>query len=172
MENNGKTNRDKREKRWLGRRLAYRVMPFIFAILGCVGLTSCYVDDGWTPSPPYGWSDTFFDSRLNGYWKLEQVNSQVVEGYEVNFLYFGGNGRGRYYYYDNGQRYWENTAYWCQNSVSGNSNYQINLQYETSGSPSTMNYWFTDSNRTLWMQWVNKQGVQTYLYSYYPGQPW
>lgn len=121
---------------------------------------------------PYGWDDTFYDSRLNGYWALDQINSSYVDGTEVNYLYFGGNGRGRYYYYDRGQRYWENTAYWCQNSVSGTSNYQINLQYETVGSPTTMNYWFTDSGRTLWMQWSNSGGVQTYVYRYYPSEPW
>lgn len=162
----------KHENRNAGRRVSQWILMTVMAIISIAGLTSCYVDDGWEPAPPYGWNDTFYDSRLTGYWKLEQINSQLIDGYEVNFLYFNGNGRGRYYYYDNGQRYWENTAYWCQNSVSGTSNYQINLQYETVGSPTTMNYWFTDNNRNLWMQWRNSGGVQTYVYTYYPGQPW
>lgn len=155
-----------------GGRIAHWALPAFVAAVCAVTLSSCYIDDAWSPSPPSGWNDTFYDSRLTGYWKLEQVNSTDVDGYEVNYLYFNGSGRGIYYYYDDGQRYMENTAYWCQESVSGTSNYQINLQYETTGSPTTMNYWFTDSNSTLWMQWTNSDGVQTYLYSYYPSQPW
>ena len=29
-----------------------------------------------------------------------------------------------------------------------------------------MNYWFSDGD-TLWMQWRNSGGVQTYVYKYY-----
>lgn len=148
------------------------IMAACLAIMLAVGMSSCYVDDGWYPSPPNGWNDTFYDSRLNGFWQLRQINSQNVVGYSVNYLYFAGNGRGRYYYYENGLRHWEETAYWCQSSVSGTSNYQINLQYEYSGQPSTMNYWFTNGGRSLWMQWSNSGGVQTYVYDYYPNAPW
>lgn len=140
--------------------------------VGSLALTSCYVDVGWDPVPPNNWNSTFFDNRLNGYWRLSQINSQYVNGYAVNYLYFNGNGRGRYYYYDNGGRFWENTAYWCQNASYGTTNYQINLQYETSGSPTTMNYWFTDNGDTLWMQWRNSYGLQTYIYTYYGYAPW
>jgi hypothetical protein len=66
----------------------------------------------------------------------------------------------------------ENTAYWCQRSSGGNSYYQVNIQYETSGSPTTMNYWFTDNGDTLWMQWRNSYGLQTYIYYYQDYLPW
>lgn len=142
------------------------------AVLASTGLTSCYVGADWYPEPPMDWNNTFYDSRLNGYWQLIQINGYNINPGEVNYLYFGGQGRGRYYYLDRGGRYWENTAYWCQNSAGGAGNYQINLQYQSSGSLSTMNYWFSDGNRDLWMQWTNNQGTQTYLYTYYGGAPW
>lgn len=126
-------------------------------------LTGCgYVDDDWDPEPPYGWDDSFYDPDLTGSWELYQVNSDYVRGDQVNYLQFYGRGKGRYYYYYRGGRESERIAYWCQRSVSGTSSRQINIQYET-GAPSTMNYWFTDSS-TLWMQWKNAQGVQTYVY--------
>lgn len=135
-------------------------------------LSGCYVDSGWSPSPPYGWNNTFYDQSLNGYWQLVQINGATVTGYDVNFLYFNGGGRGKYYYYSDGRRMWENTAYWCQEAVSGNSYYQINLQYETSGSPTTMNYWFAGGGNTLYLQWKSYNGVQTYVYSAVRGAPW
>ena len=140
--------------------------------LAGLSLQSCY-DDGWYPKPPYGWYDTFYDGRLTGYWQLDEVNSQPVGPANVDYLYFNGDGRGIYYYWDRGVKYWENTAYWCQQSNgAGASAYQINLQYQTSGSPTTMNYWFTNGNRELWMQWRNAYGVQTYIYRPIPGPPW
>ena len=137
-----------------------------------ISLTSCYVDDGWSPVPPYGWDNTFYDTRLNGYWQLVQINSDPVGGYETNYLFFNGGGRGRYYYYDRGARYWENMAYWCQGSVSGTSDYQINIQYETAGNPTTMNYWFSHGGNTLWMQWRTGSRVQTYVYDAIGSAPW
>lgn len=163
---------DGNSKRCVRVKITRVMVVMALIVMSAVGLSSCYVDDGWAPQPPYGWTDTFYDSRLNGFWALVQVNSMEVSGYEVNYMYFGGNGRGIYYYYDRGVRYWENTAYWCQNSVSGTSDYQMNLQYETAGSPTTMNYWFTNSNRTLWMQWRANGNVQTYVYDIYPNAPW
>ena len=136
------------------RRQASRIFMMLLLAVGSATLTGCSVDVGWDPDPPYGWNNTFYDSALDGCWRLTTINSQYVSGYAVNYLYFGGNGRGEYLYYDNGRRYVENTAYWCQrnNSASG---YQINLQYETAYSPTTMNYWFTDGGDTLWMQWID-----------------
>lgn len=141
------------------------ILPFIAMMLI---LVSCE-GDYWDPAPPNGWN-TFYDRDLNGCWQLYQVNSQYVRGDEVNYMEFYGDGRGIYYYYDRGFRDSERLAYWCQRSVSGTSTLQINIQYEY-GSPSTMNYWFTDRD-TLWMQWRNSYGVQTYVYKYINTVPW
>lgn len=135
-------------------------------------LTGCALDVGWDPTPPYGWNSTFYDQALDGCWRLESINSQYVGGYDVNYLYFNGDGRGEYLYYNHGRPCVENTAYWCQRSNSGGSYYQINLQYESSYSPTTMNYWFTDGGDALWMQWRNSYGLQTYVYVYEPRMPW
>ncbi len=131
-------------------------------------LPSCDVNY-WNPEPPSGW-DTFYDQDLTGCWQLYQVNSNYVRGDEVNYMYFNGDGRGTYYYWDRGYQETERLAYWCQRSVSGASTLQINIKYEY-GSPSTMNYWFSD-NDTLWMQWRNSYGVQTYVYKYINRVPW
>lgn len=133
-------------------------------------LPSCGDFNSWDPEPPGGWNDTFYDQDLTGCWQLYQVNSNYVRGDEVNYMYFNGDGRGTYFYYDRGYQETERLAYWCQRSVSGTSSLQINIQYEY-GSPSTMNYWFSD-NDTLWMQWRNSAGVQTYVYKYINRVPW
>lgn len=137
-----------------------------------IGLSGCYYDSGWSPAPPSGWDDTFYDSRLNGYWQLVQINGGAVGPYDTNYLFFGGAGRGRYYYFDRGVKYWEETAYWCQYSNTGQTDYQINLQYENTWQPTTMNYWFTDRGYTLWMQWRNSMGLQTYVYRAIDYAPW
>ena len=133
-------------------------------------LPSCGDINYWDPEPPGGWDDTFYDNDLVGCWQLYQVNSEYVRGDQVNYMYFNGDGRGTYFYYDHGSQETERLAYWCQRSVSGTSTLQINIQYEY-GSPSTMNYWFSDSD-TLWMQWRNSYGVQTYVYKYISRVPW
>lgn len=134
-----------------------------FLAVCALSLTGCGYVNAWDPEPPWGWNDTFFDSDLTGRWRLVQVNGQSVRGDEVNFMQFYGDGRGRYFYYKRGYLEDERLAYWCQRSVSGTSSLQINIQYEDYGSPTTMNYWFTDRD-TLWMQWRNSYGVQTYVY--------
>lgn len=154
------------------RKLFRSIVLAVSLLTGATLLTGCAVDFGWDPTPPYGWNNTFYDNALNGCWRLTTINSQYVSGYAVNYLYFGGNGRGEYLYYDNGRRYVENTAYWCQATNMGNSGYQINLQYENDYAPTTMNYWFTDGGNTLWMQWRNSYGLQTYTYTYEPRMPW
>lgn len=136
------------------------------------GLTSCVGDDdGWWGGPPTGW-DTFNDTRLSGYWALVQYNSDPVDADDANYLYFNGNGRGLYYYLQGGRRYTEQTVYYSQDSNTGTSRYQINIQYEYS-SPVTMNYWFTHSGNTMWMQWRTGNGaVQTYVYDRIQYAPW
>lgn len=143
----------------------------VIALCGTL-LTGCVDDYGyWNPEPPYGWNNTFYDSRLDGYWELVQINGYNVSRDDTSCLYFGGNGRGRYYYLCGGGWYEERTAYWCQESVNGATYYQINLQYED-GEISTMNYWFTDRGDTLWLQWRNSHGLQTYVYAYTPNFRW
>ncbi|MDE7421806.1 MAG: hypothetical protein K2N35_16570 [Muribaculaceae bacterium] len=141
----------------------------LFAVLMLI-LPSCGDINYWDPEPPGGWNDTFYDQQLNGCWQLYQVNSDYVRGDQVNYMYFNGDGRGTYFYYDHGYQETERLAYWCQRPVGGATTLQINIQYEY-GNPSTMNYWFSDGN-TLWMQWRNSYGVQTYVYKYINRIPW
>lgn len=141
----------------------YSLIGFATLVVLALGaFMACDDDDSWDPSAPPGWN-TFYDRRLNGCWELEQANGRQVYGMDVNYLDFYGNGRGRYFYYTDGQRDSERMAYWCQDSYSGVSNYQMNIKYEYS-SPSTVNYWFTDSGYRLWMQWGTGGGVVTYVY--------
>lgn len=144
------------------KRLSKILLAAVLALPLAGGLVSCDSDTVWSPLPPAGWN-TFYDSRLNGAWRLVQANGRDVTGYAVNYLEFYGNGRGRYYYYSNGVRQWEKMAYWCQDSNNGVSYFQMNLQYEFS-SPSTVNYWLADGGNTLWMQWQSTAGIMTYVY--------
>lgn len=125
-------------------------------------LSGCGEVDIWAPSGPSGWD--FQDQRLNGYWQLKNVNDKAVIGYKTNYLEFYGNGSGRYYYYWNATPRTERIAYWCQEANAGYSRYQINIQYQ-SGHASTMNYWFSSSGRTLYLQWNSPNGIQTYAYA-------
>lgn len=142
----------------------------LVALLAGLTFTSCIDDDGWYPYPPNGWNDTFYDSDLTGSWQLVQVNSRPVGGTDSNYLYFNGDGRGWYYYYDRGRFYRERMAYWCEDFYYGNGDYELNMQYEN-GQSSTMTYWFTGSN-TLWMRWNTSQGMVTYMYRYVDYIPW
>lgn len=136
-------------------------------------LNSCADDDYWPYSPPPGWgSNYFYDTRLDGAWELVQANSTPVGRYDTNYLDFYGGGHGRYYYYHNSQPLSEDMAYYCQRSNSNTTNYQINIQYE-SGGASTMAYWFTDNENSLWLQWQTNGGrVVTYLYTRTGNVPW
>lgn len=139
-------------------------------IVSLATFTSCGDVDTWWGNPPYGY--TFDDSRLNGYWQLVQYNSDPVDIDDANYMYFNGNGFGYYYYLQNGRPRTEQIRYGCQDSTSGASNYQINIQYQYS-SPVTMSYWFTHGNDTLWMQWQTSGGrVQTYVYDRINRAPW
>lgn len=142
------------------------LLAAVALLVGCVAsFSSCTDDDGWYPYPPSGWNSTYYDNYLTGAWRLVQVNSRPVTGYDVNYLEFYGNGRGRYYYYQNGQLYRERMAYWCEDFYGSGFNPELNLQYQ-SGQSSTMSYWFTDNGNSLWMQWNTSQGTVTYLYRY------
>ncbi|MBD5227431.1 MAG: hypothetical protein HDR95_07925 [Bacteroides sp.] len=146
-----------------------RLVLILATFLAITAFTACDDDDIWAPLGPSGWN--YQDSRLTGYWQLINVNGSAVGGYESNFLEFFGNGDGEYYYYRNSRPRSERIAYWCQQSNTGYSNYQINIQYE-SGQASTMNYWFSDSGRTLYMRWNSTNGVMTYAYARVNGVVW
>lgn len=132
----------------------------------CMGfLSSCDDDDDW-----YGPS-RFYDNRLNGYWELVEYNDQPVYADDVNYMYFGGNGYGYYYYWENGRRYLEDLYYESQEAVNGYSDYQLNLQYGNSR-PTTVNYWFENRN-VLCMQWMSGYNrLETYVYERVYGAPW
>lgn len=149
----------------------YRTGLILSASAALLSLGGCGYTDEWDPQPPTGWNSNYYDARLVGDWQLYQANSQYVSGDAVNYLDFYGRGVGRYYYYHNGYRDSDRMAYWCQQSVSGTSYNQVNIQYEGSA-PSTMNYWFSDGGTTLWLQWRNGNGVQTYVYHAVDGTPW
>ena len=139
------------------------------AMLCAISFTSC--DDGWDPGPPPGPGNNFYDNALTGYWELYQVNGQVVDAFDVNYMQFNGNGRGWYYYYRNGAPYEERLSYWCQYSGSTTSYYQVNIRYEN-GSASTMSYWFTHGGNYLWLQWyASSHGTVTYVYRAVNGFP-
>ncbi len=139
-------------RRWLGA---------VIVLLMTTVLSGCGDDFVWSPTGPTGWN--FEDSRLSGYWQLAQVNGYPVRGYDTNYLDFYGDGWGRYYYYRNSTPRSQRIAYWCQQSNNAYSYYQINIQYED-GQASTMNYWFSDGGRTLYMRWNSSAGIQTYAY--------
>lgn len=143
----------------------------LFSIMLAVSFTSCDDDYYWDPAPPVGYGD-FWDSRLTGYWQLVGINGYTVSGTDTNYMFFNGSGRGVYYYYLNGGRYTELTAYWCQRAVVGATRFQMNLLYSGNSSATTVNYWFADGGRQLYMQWRDQSGVETYLYNMYPGAPW
>ncbi|MCM1369558.1 MAG: hypothetical protein NC204_04220 [Candidatus Amulumruptor caecigallinarius] len=148
-------------------------MHSLCACLLCVmtfGLSSCVDDnDDWW-NPPQGYD--YIDNRLTGYWALVQYNSENVSAADANYMYFNGNGYGTYYYLENGYNERESLRYWCQNSNTGASNFQINIQYQYGGA-STMSYWFTHGDNTLWMQWRTSGGrVQTYVYDRVYRAPW
>lgn len=142
----------------------------LISLFSAVSLTSCNDNDYWWDEP--GWNNTFNDYRLQGYWMLVQYNSDPVSPREANYMYFNGNGRGLYFYLDNGYQQTEDMRYWCQQAYDATSNYQINIQYQYS-SPLTSNYWFTHNNDTLWLQWRTNGGrVITYVYDRINYAPW
>lgn len=136
-------------------------------IIAGLGLSSCVGESYW-----YDDSDNY-DHRLDGYWELELVNGRPVYGDDVNYLYFGGRGRGLYYYYYRGGRYIEDTYYNSQWSNNGVSDYQLNIQYGYDR-PTTINYWFNGGNTALTMQWrpAGSSGPVTYTYGRISYRPW
>lgn len=146
-----------------------KIYLLLIPILALIS-ASCSYDDGWYPTPPGGWNNTFYDSRLEGSWQLVQANGRPVYGDATNYMDFYRNGLGTYYYYHNGYLESERMAYYCQETVSSAVRYQINVQYEY-GNPTTMYYWFQDNGDTLWLQWGTNSGTQVYVYRYITSVP-
>lgn len=134
---------------------------FVAVICG-VGLTSCDDIDYWD-SPPPGYVNYGYDSRLTGIWQLYTADSRPVGQYETNYLQFYGNGRGLYYYYSNGRRETEQITYSCYRSQNSTSNYEIDIDYQYS-EPTSMNYWFAGGR--LFMQWRLAGSGQPVTYVY------
>lgn len=144
----------------------------LLAVGSAAMLTGCDDESDWPYSPPPGWgANYFYDSRLNGVWELTMADANPVTRFDTNYLDFYGQGHGRYYYYSNTRPLSEEIAYFCQKSDSNTTNYQINIQY-ASGTASTMAYWFSDNNSSLWMQWKVGNRIVTYLYSRTGATPW
>lgn len=143
------------------------LLSMLLCVLGTIGgglaLSSCSDDDDWYPGGGY-----FYDIDLVGYWKLYQVNGVRVQGTQVNYLDFVGRGSGYYYYYDNALPFTERISYYCS---SGYSTDNITIQY-ANGQVSTMDYWFSDNGRSLWLSWNSYSGTYTYLYRLTNGVPW
>lgn len=144
--------------------MKHTLRRFVIAITLFLGMgvafTSCDVDN-WYPAGPDDSGSSFWDSRLTGYWQLIEI-SPAQGGLDTNYMFFNGSGRGIYYYYLNGRPYKDLFNYWCQDSVNGQSWYQCNIQYQSSSTPSTMNYWF--QNGFLYFQWRNQSGYTTSVY--------
>ena len=140
------------------------------SLMACVSFTSCDSDgDDWWGTGPYGW--TFDDSRLTGFWQLIDYNGAQISPNEANYLYFNGNGSGTYYYLTGGKEERESLRYWCQDAVSGSTNYQVNIRYQYT-SPLTCNYYFSNGNNLLIMTWY-ANGVQyNYTYTRIQNAPW
>lgn len=144
--------------------LSFFIMAMILGI--SLSLTSCIVDYG-----PGGYGN-YSDSRLTGFWQLVQVNGVAITGTNVNYMYFNGQGNGNYYYFQNNRRYTERLQYWCTASNGYYQDYELNILYQYSSSPTSMTYWFTNGGNALYMQWYENGRPQTYLYTRYPGAPW
>lgn len=144
------------------------LLAILLAVISCGAIfTSCDNDDPWDGPGP----NAFYDNRLEGTWELYQANGHDVGPADTNYLYFNGDGRGTYYYLRNGREYSEPLAYFCQESLSPSSYYQINLRYGNDA-PVTMSYWFTDRGYRLWLSWLTDSGTITYCYRPYQGYPW
>lgn len=149
------------------RKLSGYLLGILLAVIGSMSITSCVGYVG--PVPP---TTNQYDSRLNGYWQLVRINGYPISGYDVNYMFFNGNGWGVYYYYLNNRRYSESLSYWCQNSVNNISYYQVNVKYQNTASTTTMNYSFSNGSNTLYLQWYDGGRLQTYTYTRYPYAPW
>lgn len=140
----------------------------LLVLAGVTGMSSCGNTIWWdTPGNSYNYTDP----RLEGIWKLVQINTQDIPSRNANFLQFDRYGTGYYYYYDNYREYREDLRYWCEQGYQGAYN-SINIQYRGGGGMSGT-YWFTNNYHTLCLQWVTANGsVETYVYDWTPYRPW
>lgn len=144
----------------------------VAAILMAAGLTGCISNDNPSWVEPVS-KKSFLDTRLSGYWALEQYKGAEAIGSDTDYMYFIGDGRGLYYWRARGKEHTEQLSYWSQPAVSGDSKSQVNIQYGYA-QPVTANYWFTDSDNILWLQWntADSGEAETYVYRRIDGAPW
>lgn len=123
-------------------------------------MSSCIQTPSWN-------QPTFYDSRLYGYWELVQINGYPTTGYDVNYMYFNGNGAGLYYYYDRGYRYDERLTYYCtKTGYSGGYN-ELVIQYQNSyNGPTAVDYYFSNSGNVLYMEWYDSYSRRNVIYTY------
>lgn len=138
-------------------RLALLATAIIFS------LTAVSCDDEWDDwGDDWGQSGSWIDRNLIGTWELYQVNGDIVDDGEENYMQFNRNGYGWYYYYRYGQPIKEKIRFWCDYTNNPSIN-QVNIIY-ANGDRSSINYWF--SGQRLYMQWYDENygGNVTYMY--------
>lgn len=137
------------------------LLSLLCALLCGVMLTSCDDDDYYPPYYPGG--DSYLDRNLPGQWDLAFINGSVVEGFEKNFFDFYSDGTGKYYYYDNGEQYWEWIKWWCYDN--GYDDPVLHIDY-SSGSPLNSYYWFNRDYSRLYLKFNTPSGWVQYVYDY------
>lgn len=124
-----------------------------------------YLDDLYISEP---YSNPQYDRDLIGAWELYQADGAPVYGYQVNWLEFFRDGRGTYYYYQNGDQKSMGMTYkikWSDNKNDMNINY-------ADGHTSSMQYWFNTNRSYLYTQWDEEGISHTNVYRYVTDPDW
>ncbi len=132
------------------------LLPLLSVIFCAVTFSSCDDDD-------YYYDNTYLDRNLVGQWDLIFINGRPVSGYTQNFFDFYSDGSGKYYYYENGQQYWEWIDWWC---YDGYSSPVLHVKYST-GAPLNCAYSFNSDATRLYLRWTDGAGyAMEYVYAY------
>lgn len=132
------------------------LLPLLSVIFCAVAFTSCDDDD-------YYYDDTYLDRDLVGQWDLIFINGNPVSGFKQNFFDFYSDGSGKYYYYENGQQYWEWIDWWC---YDGYYSPVLHINY-SSGAPLNCSYSFNSDASRLYLSWTDSGGYRMeYVYAY------
>lgn len=133
------------------------LLPILTAVVCAVAFTSCDDDDYY-----YGY-DTYYDRDLPGQWDLLTINGRFVYDDEKNFFDFYTNGSGKYYYYKNGNQYWEWIDWYCYYDYSTPV---LHIKY-SDGVPLDCAYHFNSNASRLYLQWTEADGYRMeYVYEY------